>query len=227
MTRGSLTSATLALLRRDLALAWRNRGQMLNPLLFALMVTALFPLGLGPEQELLRRVSAGLIWVIVLLALLMTLDALFRSDAEDGALDALLTSPHPLAVLVAARIFGHWLVTGLPLSLSAPLLALLLNLPPQALSVLLVSLLLGTLLLSLIGAICVALTVGMRRSGMLLALLALPLYMPALIFGSGAVDAAVHGLSARGPLLMLAAGVVFGAVVAPLATAFALRLGQN
>ncbi len=227
MKPGSLIAACRAVMRRELMLAWRNRAETLNPLLFAVLVVSLFPLGVGPEPQQLQRMAGGTVWVAVLLAMLMSLDGMFRSDSEDGAMEALLTAPHPLSALIGAKIFAHWLVTGLPLTLAAPLLALLMNLPAAALSVLVLSLLLGTALLSLLGSICVALTVGMRRSGMLLALLALPLYVPVLIFGTGAVDAATMDLAARGPLLMLAAGVVLASVIAPMAAAFALRLGQS
>lgn len=227
MTGGSIPAACLALIRRDLLLVWRRRGDALNPVLFALMVVALFPLALGPEAEPLRRIAAGVVFVAVLLASLLALDTLFRSDYEDGSLEQLVLSPHPLALLLGCKIAVHWLTTALPLLLIAPLLGELLFLPPTVRWVLLAALLLATPLLSLIGAVCVALTVGMHRSGMLLALLVLPLYVPVLIFGAGACDAAQIGVAYAAPLLWLAAALVATTVIAPLACAAALRISLS
>ncbi len=227
MTGGSTPAACLALIRRDLLLVWRRRGDALNPVLFALMVVALFPLALGPEAEPLRRIAAGVVFVAVLLASLLALDTLFRSDYEDGSLEQLVLSPHPLALLLGCKIAVHWLTTALPLLLIAPLLGELLFLPPTVRWVLLAALLLATPLLSLIGAVCVALTVGMHRSGMLLALLVLPLYVPVLIFGAGACDAAQIGVAYAAPLLWLAAALVATTVIAPLACAAALRISLS
>ncbi|MBS0569706.1 MAG: heme exporter protein CcmB [Proteobacteria bacterium] len=224
MKSGTTTSACLALLRRDLLLLWRRRGDALNPMLFAVIVVALFPFALGPETAVLARIAAGTIFVAVLLAMLLSLDALFRSDLEDGSLEQLVLSPHPLSLLLGCKVFVHWLTTALPLILIAPLLAQLLSLPPNMLPVLLVALALATPLLSLIGAVCVALTVGMRRSGMLLTLLVLPLIVPALIFGAGACNAAQDGLAYSAPLLWLAAWLVLSLVLAPLAAAAALKI---
>ncbi|MGH8122498.1 MAG: heme exporter protein CcmB [Rudaea sp.] len=212
------------MLQRDLALTWRRRGDALNPLLFAIIVVALFPLALGPEPAVLERIAAGTIFVAVLLAGLLSLDGLFRSDLEDGSLEQLVLSPHPLSLLLACKIAIHWLTTALPLILIAPLLAVLLHLPDAVLPVLLAALALATPLLSLIGAICVALTVGMRRSGMLLTLLVLPLLVPVLIFGAGACNAAQSGLPCIAPLLWLGAWLVLALVLAPLATATALKI---
>jgi heme exporter protein B len=224
MKPGSTTAACVALLRRDFKLIWRRRGDALNPLLFAIIVVALFPLALGPETALLARIAAGTILVAVLLAMLLSLDTLFRSDLDDGSLEQLVLSPHPLALLLACKIFVHWLTTALPLLAVAPLLAQLLHMPADVLSVLLAALALSTPLLSLIGAVCVSLTVGMRRSGMLLALLVLPLIMPVLIFGAGACDAAQMGLAYVAPLLWLGAWLVVALVAAPLAAAAALKI---
>jgi len=221
---GSTSAACLALLRRDLILVWRRRGDALNPLLFAIIVVALFPFALGPETTVLARIAAGTIFVAVLLAMLLSLDALFRSDLEDGSLEQLVVSPHPLALLLGCKIFIHWLTTALPLIVIAPLLAQLLQLPSQVLPVLMIALALATPLLSLIGAVCVALTVGMRRSGMLLTLLVLPLIVPALIFGAGACNAAQDGFAYSAPLLWLAAWLVLSIVIAPLAAAAALKI---
>lgn len=217
----------LAVLRRDLLAHWRRRGEIANPLLFALMVTTLLPLALGPESQRLALLAGGMVWVTVLLAGLLTLDGVFRADAEDGSLDQLLLSPAPLSTLVLAKLLAHWLVAGLPLTLIAPLLGLMLQLPAEAIGTLALSLLLGTPLLSLVGGVCAALTVGMRRSGILLALLVLPLYVPVLIFGAGAVDAALTAQPAMQPLLLLASGLLLALALAPLACAVALRLGTT
>jgi heme exporter protein B len=227
MTPGSTSAACVALIRRDLALVWRRRGDALNPILFALMVVALFPFALGPEPENLRRIAAGVVFVSLLLAGLLALDTLFRGDYEDGSLEQLVLSPHPLALLLGCKIAVHWLTTALPLLAAAPWLAEMLNLPHPILPVLLAALALATPLLSLIGAVCVALTVGMRRSGMLLALLVLPLYVPVLIFGAGACNAAQAGLVYAAPLLWLGAGLVLAMVLAPLACAAALKISLS
>lgn len=219
-------SACRALLARDFRLLWRRRGDALNPVLFALLVVSLFPFALGPESQVLSRIAPGVIWVAVLLAGLLSLDTLFRSDLDDGSLEQLLLAPHPLSLLVACKILVHWLSTALPLIVATPLLAELLFLPEGQLEVLLQSLLLGTPLLSLIGAVVVALTVGMRRSGMLLALLALPLYVPVLIFGAGSVMAAAQGQPYTGALLLLGAGLALAVVLAPLTAAAALRIAM-
>lgn len=224
MKPGAIPAACVAVLKRDLALTWRRRGDALNPLLFAVIVVALFPFALGPEPAVLERIAAGTIFVAVLLAGLLSLDSLFRSDLEDGSLEQLVLSPHPLALLLGCKIAIHWLTTALPLILIAPLLALLLHLPDAVLPVLLAALALATPLLSLIGAICVALTVGMRRSGMLLTLLVLPLIVPVLIFGAGACNAAQSGLPFAAPLLWLGAWLALALVLAPLATATALKI---
>lgn len=226
MREATAFNACRALLQRDLRLLWRRRGDALNPVLFALLVVSLFPFALGPEPAILARIAPAVLWVALLLAGLLSLDTLFRSDLDDGSLEQLLMAPHPLALLVACKILVHWLSTALPLILATPLLATLLMLPPEQLPVLLASLALGTPLLSLIGAVIVALTVGMRRSGMLLALLALPLYVPVLIFGAGSVMAAAQGLPHQGALLLLGAGLALGVVLAPLAAAAALRIAM-
>lgn len=214
----------VAQLRRDLALVWARRGDALQPLLFALMTASLFPLALGAEPGTLAPLAAGVLWVCVLLSGLLGLDALFRSDTEDGGLEQMLLSPAPLALLVGMRVLAHWTTTAVPLLLIAPLLASMLQLPPRQLPVLLLSLALGTPLLSLIGAVVAALTVGVKRSGILLPLLALPLYVPVLVFGAGSVAAAAEGHDALGALLLLAGALVLALVLAPLAAAAALRI---
>ena len=224
MKAGSTMAACVALLRRDLMLTWRRRGDALNPLLFAVIVVSLFPFALGPQADVLARIAAGTIFVAVLLAMLLSLDALFRTDLEDGSLEQLVLSPHPLSLLIACKILVHWLTTALPLIAVAPLLAELLQLPAPVLPVLLTTLALTTPLLSLIGAVCVALTVGMRRSGMLLTLLVLPLIVPALIFGAGACNAVQAGFAFAAPLLWLGAWLALALVLAPLAAAAALKI---
>lgn len=224
MSYGTSSAASIALIRRDLLLTWRRRGDALNPALFALIVVVMFPLALGPEPNQLARISAGIVFVAILLAGLLALDNLFRGDYEDGALEQLVLSPHPLPLLLACKIGVHWLTTALPLIVVAPLLGEMLHLPRQVLPVLMISLFLATPLLSLLGAVCVALTVGMRRSGMLLALLVLPLYVPVLIFAAGACDAAQAGLPFMAPLLWLGAALALALVLAPLACAAALRI---
>ncbi len=224
MKYGTTGSACAAVLRRDLLLTWRRRGDALNPVLFALIVVMLFPLALGPEPNQLARIAAGIVFVAILIAGLLALDTLFRADYDDGALEQLVLSPHPLPLLLACKIGVHWLTTALPLIVFAPVLAGMLHLPSQVLPVLLAALALATPLLSLLGAVCVALTVGMRRSGMLLALLVLPLYVPVLIFAAGACDAAQAGLPFMAPLLWLGAALALALVLAPLACAAALRI---
>jgi heme exporter protein B len=223
----SLLQAAQALLVRDLRLLWRRRGDSLQPALFALLVVVMFALGLGGEPQALAEAASAVLWVAVLLAGLLALDTLFRGDAEDGSLEQWVLAPVPLAWLVAVRVFSHWLTTTLPLILVTPLLGELLHLPREQLPVLLASLALGTPLLSLLGAVVAALTVGMRRAGILVALLALPLYVPVLVFGAGAVTLSAQGLDAAGALLYLAAGLVAAAVLAPLAAAAAIRISLN
>jgi heme exporter protein B len=220
----NLSNAARALMARDLRLLWRRRGDALQPALFALLVVVLFALALGAEAQALARVASAVLWLAVLLAGLLALDTLFRGDAEDGSLAQWMLAPVPLAWLVLVRTFMHWTTTALPLLIATPLLAELLYLPRAQLPVLLASLALGTPLLSLLGAVVAALTVGMRRSGILVALLALPLYVPVLVFGAGSVVAAAQGLDPIGALLLLGAGLVLALVLAPLAAAAAIRI---
>jgi heme exporter protein B len=224
MSYGTPMSACRALIARDLRLIWRRRGDALNPMLFAVMVVALFPFALGPEPQVLQRIAAGTVLVALLLAGLLNLDSLFRSDLEDGSLEQLVLSPQPLALLLGCKIAVHWFTTALPLLVAAPLLGELLHLDAATRPVLWLALLLSTPLLSLIGGVCVALTVGMRRSGMLLALLVLPLYVPVLIFAAGACNAAQNSLPTLAPLLWLGAGLALAVVLAPLACAAALKI---
>ena len=223
----TLAAACLALFRRDLTLAFRHRAEMANPLLFFVIVVTLFPMGITPETRILETIAPGVIWVAALLAAMLSLDTLFRSAFEDGALEQILLCPHPAAVLVLAKVLAHWLVTGLPLILAAPLLGVLLALPGDAMWVLVATLALGTPVLSLVGAIGTALTVGLRRGGVLLSLLVLPLYIPVLIFGSNAVGTAADGLPVIGQLYFLGALLVLALTLAPLAIGAALRISLS
>lgn len=220
----SLGAAFLAMLRRDLMLAFRHRGEMANPLLFFVIVVSLFPLGVGPAPSVLSAIAPGIIWVAALLAAMLSLDSMFKSDFADGSLEQIALSHHPLSVLVLAKVLAHWLVTGLPLIVAAPLLGLLLYLPEAATPALIGSLALGTPVLSLIGAIGMGLTVGLKRGGVLLSLLVLPLYVPVLIFGALAVHDAGAGLDVAGHLYLLGALLVLSATLSPVATATALRI---
>ncbi len=212
------------LLLRDLRLALRNRHELANPLIFFVLVVTLFPLAVTPTESALRAMAPGVIWVSALLSVLLSLDRLFKQDYDDGSLDQLMLSPNPLVILVFAKVFAHWLLTGLPLVIMAPLLGMFMSLPAEAISVLIYSLLLGTPVLSLIGAIGVSLTVAVNRGGVLLSLIVLPLYIPILIFGANAVDVAMDGLSVKGQLYFLAAVLALAVSLAPLATAVALRI---
>jgi len=223
----SLTQAFFAIIRRDLLLAFRRRAEMANPLFFFVLVVTLFPLAVGAEPNLLQAMAPGVIWVSALLAAMLSLDSLFRSDFEDGSLEQLILSPFPLSILVLGKVLAHWLVTGLPLILIAPLLALFLGLPDKAMPTLWLSLVLATPVLSLIGAIGVALTVGLRRGGMILSLLVLPLYIPVLIFASGAVDRAASGLPVTAQINILLAMLCMALVLTPLPTAAALKMSVN
>ena len=223
----TLGAAFIALFRRDLTLAFRHRAEMANPLLFFVIVVTLFPMGITPETKILETIAPGVIWVAALLAAMLSLDTLFRSDFEDGALEQILLSPHPAAVLVLAKVLAHWLITGLPLILVAPLLGVLLALPADAMWVLVATPALGTPILSLVGAIGTALTVGLRRGGVLLSLLVLPLYIPVLIFGANAVGTAADGLPVIGQLYFLGALLVLALTLAPLAIGAALRISLS
>jgi heme exporter protein B len=222
-----LMTAFFAIIRRDLVLAFRRRAEVANPVFFFILVVTLFPLGVGAKPQLLQAMAPGVIWVSALLAAMLSLDSLFRSDFDDGSLEQMLLSSHPLTVLVFGKIIAHWLVTGLPLLFVAPLLAVFLGLPEQALGTLLLTLVLATPVLSLIGSIGVALTVGLRRGGMILSLLVLPLYVPVLIFASNAVDMASNGLNVDPQINILIAIFFISVVLAPLPTAAALKMSIN
>jgi heme exporter protein B len=227
MNPKSLSRAFLLLLRRDLTLALRHRSEIANPLLFFVLVVTLFPLGIGSDTQILEAVAPGVIWVAALLASLLSLDGMFRSDFEDGSLEQFMLSAHPISLLVIAKVVAHWLITGLPLLAIAPVLAIFLSLPSNAIGVLIATLALGTPVLSLIGAVGVALTVGLRRGGVILSLLVLPLYVPVLIFASSAVETAAAGIPVFAQLSILGAMLALALSLAPLATAASLRISLS
>lgn len=212
------------LIQRELRIAFRRGAEVVNPLWFFLIVITLFPLGIGPEPQQLARIAPGIVWVAALLSSLLALERLFRDDYLDGTLEQLLLSPTPLPVAVMGKVIAHWLVTGLPLILLSPLVAMLLSLDMHSWRAMALTLLLGTPTLSFLGAIGVGLTVGLRRGGVLLSLLVLPLAIPVLIFASAAIDAAGQGLAIGGYLALLGAMLVGSATLAPFATAAALRI---
>lgn len=224
MMQPRFSTAFTVLLRRDLTLAFRHRGEMANPLLFFVLVVSLFPLAIGPDPRVLQSLAPGVIWVAALLAAMLSLEGMFRSDFDDGALEQMLLSACPPALLVLAKVIAHWLVTGLPLLALAPLLGVLLHLPAAAMPTLVFTLLLGTPVLSLVGAIGVALTIGVRRGGLLLSLLILPLYVPVLIFAASAVGDAAHGFAVGAQLMFLGAMLALALTLAPIATGAALRI---
>jgi heme exporter protein B len=209
---------------RDVLLAMRRRADVATTLFFFVLVASLFPLGVGPEPKLLRTMAPGILWVAALLASMLSLGRLFAEDYADGSLEQLMLAPEPLTLVVIGKLVAHWLVSGLPLVLISPVLALQFDLPRDAIVTLMLALLLGTPMLSLIGAIGAALTIGVRGGGVLISLLVLPLYVPVLIFGAGAVDASAMGMDASGHLSILGALLLLSVVLAPWATAAALRI---
>ena len=219
-----MASGFSAYLRRDLLLAYRRRGDAASPLIFFIMVSTLIPLGITPESARLAEIAPGIIWVMALLATLLSIDAIFANDYQDGSLEQLLISPHLLAMPVLGKTAAHWMVTGLPLTLASPLLGVMLSLPAQGYVPMVASLALGTGCLSLIGSVGAALTVSLRKGGLLLSLLVMPLYMPVIIFGSAAVQSAIDGFAWSGPLAILGAMLAASIALCPLAAAGALRI---
>tara|TARA_R110000868_G_scaffold144960_5_gene364573 strand:- start:7621 stop:8280 length:660 start_codon:yes stop_codon:yes gene_type:complete len=213
------------ILKRDLLLALRNKQEWANPILFFVIVVSLFPLSVGVEPNTLKTIAPGVIWVAALLATLLSLNQLFHNDYQDGSLEQLVISPQPLSLMVLAKIIAYWLITELPLVMLSPLLGYMLHLSPHAIGCLFLSLLLGTPVLSFIGAIAAALTVSLRNGGVLLGLLILPLYVPVLIFGAGAVVAAQMGMAFNGQLAILGAMLVLALCLTPFAIAGALKIG--
>ena len=224
MSASSTFSMFRWIVARDLTLAWRRRADVLSTLFFFVIVVSLFPLGIGPETQLLKSIAPGVVWVAALLASMLSLGRVFENDYHDGTLEQMLLTPQPLYLVILGKIFAQWLVSEVPLVLIAPLIGLQFDLAPDTLLVLFISLLIGTPILSLIGSIGAALTLGLRGGGVLIALLILPLYVPVLIFGSGAVAANITGMSAQAHLLLLGACLVVSVVFAPWATSAALRI---
>lgn len=224
MTEIGLWRALVGVVRRDLRLSMRRKSDLVTTLFFFVIVVSLFPLGIGPDMGILRHIAPGVLWVAALLATMLSLGRLFEQDLADGTLEQMALSPVPLGVLVAGKVLSHWLLAGMPITLLAPLLALQFDLPPPSIATLATALALGTPVLSLVGAIGAALTLGLRGGGALVSMLVLPLYVPVLIFGAGAVEAQGAGLSPAAHLSLLAAALVVAAFFAPWATTAALRI---
>ena len=225
--RSTLAEAVLATLRRDLLIAYKRKNDLFNPFMFFVLVATLFPIGISPEPEVLGEISAGVLWISALLASLLAMDNLFRADFEDGSLELLMLSPHPLYFLVLAKNVAHWLVGGFPVVLVSPLIAYMLNFPEGAYSTLVLTLLLGTPVLSLLGSIGVALTVGLGSRGLILAVITLPMSVPVLIAGTLTVSQTLEGASLSGYLAIMGAMLVAAFTLAPLASAAALRISVN
>jgi len=225
--RSTLAGAVVATLRRDLLIAYKRKNDLFNPFMFFVLVATLFPIGISPEPEALGEISAGVLWISALLASLLAMDNLFRADFEDGSLELLMLSPHPLYFLVLAKNIAHWLVSGLPIVLVSPLIAYMLNFPEGAYSTLVLTLLLGTPVLSLMGSIGVALTVGLGSRGLILAVITLPMSVPVLIAGTLTVSQTLEGASLSGYLAIMGAMLVAALTLAPLASAAALRISVN
>lgn len=212
------------IVRRDLTLAWRRRADVLSTLFFFVIVVSLFPLGIGPETQLLRSIAPGVVWVAALLASMLSLSRVFENDYHDGTLEQMLLTPQPLFLVVLGKVLAQWLVSEVPLAVIAPLLGVQFDLEPRTLWILFISLLLGTPVLSLIGSIGAALTLGLRGGGVLIAVLILPLYVPVLIFGAGAVDASITSGNIQANIYLLAAFFLLALVFSPWATSAALRI---
>lgn len=227
MKKSSMFDLLLLVIRRDLILAMRRRADVLTTLIFFVMVVSLFPLGVGPEMEMLRKMAPGVLWVAALLASMLSLGRLFAADHLDGTLEQMMLAPQSLSMLVLGKMIAHWMVSGLPLVLMAPVLGVQFDMPAESLGILIVGLLLGTPILSMIGAIGAALTLGLRGGGVLLSLLVLPLCIPVLIFGTGAVEAASAGLSVAPHLSLLGALLVLALAFTPWVAAQALRISME
>ncbi|ENM3768570.1 heme exporter protein CcmB [Vibrio cholerae] len=222
-----MMSAFIQFIHRELLIAFRRQVDVFNPLWFFIIVITLFPLSVGPEPALLARIAPGIVWVAALLAALLSLERLFRDDFQDGALEQAMLTPLPLSVVVLAKVTAHWLLTGLPLILISPLLAILLSFDSSTWLAVVLTLLLGTPTLSFIGAIGVALTVGLQKGGVLLSLLVLPLFIPVLIFATSAIDAAALGMPYNGQLAILAAMLMGSMTLTPFAISAALRVSVH
>ncbi|WP_104402277.1 heme exporter protein CcmB [Vibrio penaeicida] len=222
-----MIGAMISIIRRELLIAFRRQADILNPLWFFIIVVTLFPLSIGPEPNLLARISSGVVWVAALLSALLSLERLFRDDFQDGALEQMMLMPVPLPLAVMAKVIAHWILTGVPLILISPLLAILLSLDFNTWSAVVLTLLVGTPTLSFIGAIGVALTVGLQKGGVLLSLLVLPLYIPILIFATSAIDAAGLGVAYNGQIAILGAMLAGAATLTPFAISASLRISVN
>ena len=220
-------TAWTQIFKRDLLIAFRRRSEIIHPIIFFVMVISLFPLAIGDDKALLQKIAPAILWVTALLATMLSLDNLFRSDFEDGSLEQMTLLKTPLSFLVTAKIMAHWVITGLPLILITPLLAVLLYMPSESISMLLLTLLLGTPTLSLIGAVGIALTVGLRQGGVILSLLILPLYIPVLIFATLAMQNVEQGFSAEAQIAMMLAILVLAITLSPFAIAAALKVSLN
>ena len=227
MNRLSLFGLLGLVIRRDLLLAMRRRADVLTTLIFFVMVVSLFPLGVGPELDMLRKMAPGVVWVAALLASMLSLGRMFSADYLDGTLEQMMLAPQPLSMLVLGKILAHWMISGLPLVLMAPVLGLQFDMSAQALWVLIAALLLGTPILSMIGAVGAALTLGLRGGGVLVSLLVLPLCIPVLIFGAGAVEAIASGMNVGSHLSLLGAILALALVFTPWITAQALRISME
>jgi len=227
MNKLSLPGLLALVIRRDLVLAARRRADVLTTLVFFVMVVSLFPLGVGPEPEMLRKMASGVVWVAALLASMLSLGRMFSADYQDGTLEQMLLAPQSLPVLVLGKILAHWMASGLPLVLMAPVLGLQFGLPAEQLGILMLGLVMGTPVLSMIGAVGAALTLGLRGGGVLVSLLVLPLCIPVLIFGAGAVEAAASGVTYSSHLSLLGAALVTALVLTPWVTAQALRISME
>jgi len=226
-SRMGLGSVIVATVRRELLLAFRSPGDVINPLMFFIIAVTLFPLGGGTDSAFLSGIASGVIWVTTLLAIMFSMESLFRADYEDGSLEQLLMSPQPLYFLLLAKVLSHWLIACLPILILAPVFAVMLAMPAAGILPLILGLLAGTPILCLLGAIGMALTVGLSRSGLLLAVLILPLYIPVLVFGTGMVSAALDSLPYTGLLALMGAMLVLAVCLSPLAIAAALRISVN
>jgi heme exporter protein B len=227
-TKGtSVGRAFISTLKRDLLIAFKRKNDIANPFMFFFIVVSLFPIGIGPDADKLSEIAPGVIWIAVLLSSMLSMDSLYRADFEDGSLEQLLLSPNPLFFLVLAKNISHWLVSGLPVILVSPILAYMLNLPSEAYAVLVMSLLIGTPIISLLGSIAVALTVGLGSRGLILAVITLPMSVPVLIFGTLAVQSQLNGINPTGYLALLFAMFAAALSLAPLASAAALRISVN
>ncbi len=227
MKKMSLFGLLGLVVRRDLLLAMRRRADVLTTLIFFVMVVSLFPLGVGPEMDMLRKMASGVVWVAALLASMLSLPRMFSADYADGTLEQMMLAPQSLSVLVLGKIVAHWMLSGLPLALIAPVLGLQFDMSPPALGTLVLALLLGTPVLSMIGAVGAALTLGLRGGGVLVSLLVLPLCIPVLIFGAGAVEAVTSGMSVVSNLAFLGAFMLFALVFTPFVAAQALRISME